>query len=78
MTDETKTFVFDLSKITLDEALAILEYDPKNTDPAYIARFVKAVRATIVNVDQFTGADLPGVIKAFTDSIMGGDEPTKN
>ena len=79
MSDETLEFTFDLSRITIDEALDILEYDPSNVSPKYIAGFAKSIKKTLVRGSrELTGADLPAVIQAFSASIMGGDSASKN
>lgn len=71
--------VFDLSKISLDEALAILEFEPGNSDPGYMARFVRTIRKCLVSTGrELTGADVIRVIQTFTAAIMGADDAGKN
>jgi hypothetical protein len=79
MSEETVDFTFDLSKITLDEALNILELDPGNINPGYMAGLVRSLKKCLVRGSkELTGADLPGVIEAFTTAVMGGGTDSKN
>lgn len=79
MSEQPVELVFDLSKISLDEALDVLEYDPTNVNPGYVANLARSVKKCLVRGDyNFTGADLPAVMEAFTAAIMGGDAKAKN
>lgn len=79
MADEVIEFSFDLTKISLDEALDIMDYDETNRDIKYIGRLVKSLRKCLVKGSrELTGADLPAVIQAFGSSLIGGDPNSKN
>lgn len=72
-------FSFDLSKISLDEMLDVLDFDLDSRDFRQIARIVKALKKCLVKGSrELTGADLKDVLQGFMAYLFGGDETAKN
>lgn len=72
-------FTFDLSRISIDEMLDVLDFDTDNFTPKQVSRIVRALKKCLVRGSrELTGADLKAVLQGFMSFMFGGDETAKN